>query len=88
MIIGVAFLLKPSRLQGVLWKRFEWTHAVNWWLFWVTLESWCFENFVARPLGYHFTEITMQVMLSIMLLSQVAYLYSGIVYDVVVLCNC
>jgi hypothetical protein len=83
-IIGVTLLLKPNRLQGVLWKCFKWTHAVNWWLFWGILESYCLGAFVARRIGFHYTGITMQVILLIMRPSLVAYLYSGIVCDVVV----
>jgi hypothetical protein len=83
-IIGVTLLLKPNRLQGVLWKCFKWTHAVNWWLFWGIVESYSFGAIVARRIGFHYTGISMEVVLLIMRPSLVAYLYSGAVCDGVV----
>lgn len=83
-IIGVTLLLKPNRLQIVLWKCFKWTHAVNWWLFWVGLYSYDLCDFVARRSGFHDTRITKEVIMFLLRPSLVAYLYSGVVRDAVV----
>lgn len=83
-IIGVTLLLKSNRLQGVLWKCFKWTHAVNWWLFWVVFESYKTWVFVARRGDSQSTGTTMEVFLFIIRPSLVAYLYSGVVLDAVV----
>ena len=83
-IIGVTLLMKPNRLQIVLWKCFKWTHAVNWWLFWVGLYSYDLCDFVARRSGFHNTRITKEVIMFLLRPSLVAYLYSGVVRDAVV----
>ena len=83
-IIGVTLLLKSNRLQGVLWKCFKWTHAVNWWLFWVVFESFNTLDVVARRIGSQPTLTTMEVVMFIVRPSLVAYLYSGVVLDTVV----
>ncbi len=83
-IIGVTLLLKPNRFQGQLWKGLKWTHAVNWWLFWVVLESYNFSSFAAQWIGLPYTRITTEVVWFIMRPSLVAYLYSGVVRDVFV----
>lgn len=83
-ILGVTFLLKPNRLQGVLWKCFRWTHAINWWLFWAVTESHLYGPLVARWIGFHYTGITAEVVLFILRPTIVAYLYSGVVRDGVI----
>lgn len=83
-IVGVTLLLKPNRLQGMLWKCFKWTHAINWWLFWVFMESYSFGNLVARRVGFQYTGIMTEVAMFIIRPSLVAYLYSGAVRDAVV----
>ncbi|CAF9910470.1 MAG: hypothetical protein ALECFALPRED_006605 [Alectoria fallacina] len=83
-ITGVSLLLKPNRLQIVLWKCFKWTHAVNWWLFWVGLYSYDLYGFVARQSGFHDTRITKEVIMFLLRPSLIAYLYSGVVRDAVV----
>lgn len=83
-IIGATLLLKPNRLHVVLWKCFKWTHAVNWWLFWVGLYSYDLCGFVARLSGFHDTNITKEVIMFFLRPSLVAYLYSGVVRDAVV----
>ena len=81
--IGAALLVKPNRIQGVLWKCFKWTHAVNWWLFWGITESYSVGCFVARYYGFQYSAVTMEVMF-ILQPTLVAYLYSGVVCDVAV----
>ena len=83
-IMGVALLLKPNRIQGMLWQVIKWTHAVNWWLFWVVFESYFCGTPVARWFGIHFSPNTMKVVLFILRPSLVAYLYSGVVRDVLI----
>ena len=83
-IIGVGLLLKPNRIQGMLWKAIKWTHAVNWWLFWVVFESYFCGSPVARWFGIHFSQNTMKVVLFVLRPSLVAYLYSGVVRDVLI----
>ncbi|MCJ1420673.1 hypothetical protein MMC32_007032 [Xylographa parallela] len=81
--IGAALLVKPNRIQGVLWKCFKWTHAVNWWLFWGITESYSVGCFVARYYGFQYSTLTMEVIF-ILQPTLVAYLYSGVVCDVAV----
>ena len=81
-IIGVGLLLKPNRIQGMLWQVIKWTHAVNWWLFWVVFESYFCGTPVVRWFGIHFSQNTMKVVLFVLRPSLVAYLYSGVVRDV------
>ena len=83
-IIGVGLLLKPNRIQGMLWQGIKWTHAVNWWLFWVVFESYFCGTPVARWFGIHYSQNTMKVVLFVLRPSLVAYLYSGVVRDVLV----
>ena len=83
-IIGVGLLLKPNRIQGTLWQVIKWTHAVNWWLFWVIFESYFCGSPVARWFGIHFSQNTMKVVLFVLRPSLVAYLYSGVVRDVLI----
>ena len=82
--IGVGLLLKPNRIQGTLWQVIKWTHAVNWWLFWVVFESYFCGTPVARWFGIHFSQNTMKVVLFVLRPSLVAYLYSGVVRDVLI----
>ena len=77
-IVGVTLLLKPNRLQGMLWKCLRWTHAVNWWLFWVPFESYYLSVFMAGRIG---TNSTVEVFMFILRPSLLAYLYSGIIRD-------
>ncbi|MCJ1436245.1 hypothetical protein MMC27_005623 [Xylographa pallens] len=81
--IGATLLVKPNRFQGVLWKCFKWTHAVNWWLFWGISELYSVGHFVARYYGFQYSAITMEVIF-ILQPTLVAYLYSGVVCDVAV----
>ena len=83
-IIGVGLLLKPNRLQGMLWQVIKWTHAINWWLFWVVFEAYFCGTPVARWFGVNFSQNTMKVVLFVLRPSLVAYLYSGVVRDVLV----
>ena len=83
-IVGVGLLLKPNRIQGMLWQVIKWTHAVNWWLFWVVFESYFCGTPVARWFGIHYSQNTMKVVLFILRPSLVVYLYSGVVRDVFV----
>ena len=55
-IIGVGLLLKPNRIQGLLWKFIWWTYAVNWWLFWVPFEMYSCGTFVARWFGMPYSQ--------------------------------
>ncbi|MCJ1403439.1 hypothetical protein MMC11_006662 [Xylographa trunciseda] len=82
-IIAVTLLLKPNRFSGVLWKCIKWTHAVNWWLFWIVMESYSVGSLVAGRFGVHYNDIALAVMFIAQQLL-VAYLYSGVVCDVVV----
>lgn len=82
-VIVTTLLLKPNRKQGLLWKCLKWTYAVTSWLFWMTLYSHYLGAFVARRAGY--SGISMVDVFSIMRPSLIAYLYSGIVCDVVIL---
>jgi len=82
-VIGVTLLLKPNRFQGVPWKCFKWTHAIHWWLFWAVNDSYSVGNFVAKRFDLHYIDITSGVMFVLHPLL-VAYLYSGLVCDVVV----
>ena len=85
-IIGVNLLLKPNRLQGTLWKCVRWTHAVNWWLFWVVFEGHSLWGFVARRIGFSYSQIVFVTELVYFIIQPllVAYLYSGVVRDAVV----
>ena len=83
-IVGVGLLLKPNRIQGMLWQVIKWTHAVNWWLFWVVFEAYFCGTPVARWFGIHFSQNTMKVVLFVLRPSLVAYLYSGVIRDVLV----
>lgn len=81
-IIGVGLLLKPNRIQGLLWKFICWTHAVNWWLFWVPFETYSCGTIVARWFGTPCSQNTWKVVFFVLRPSLVAYLYSGVVRDV------
>lgn len=83
-IIGVGLLLKPNRIQGMLWKVIKWTHAVNWWLFWVVFESYFCGTPVARWFGINYSQNTTKVVFFVLRPSLVAYLYSGVVRDVLI----
>lgn len=83
-IIGVNLLLKPNRLQGTLWKCVKWTHAVNWWMFWFLFEGHYLWGFVARRIGFPYSQIVMEMVFFITQPLLVAYLYSGVVRDAVV----
>ena len=83
-IIAVGLLLKPNRYQGMLWQVIKWTHAVNWWLFWVVFESYFCGTPVARWFGIYYSQNTMKVVLFVLRPSLVAYLYSGVVRDVLI----
>ncbi len=83
-IIGVNFLLKPNPLQSMLWKCVKWTHAVNWWLFWVVFEGHYLWGFVARRTGFPYSQIVTEMVFFIVRPVLVAYLYSGVVRDAVV----
>ena len=77
-IVGVTLLLKPNRLQGTLWKCLKWTHAVNWWLYWIPFESYYLSAFMAGRIG---TCSTVEVVMFILRPPLLAYLYSGVVCD-------
>ena len=83
-IVGVGLLLKPNRIQGMLWKVIKWTHAVNWWLFWVVFESYFCGTPVARWFGINYSQNTTKVVFFVLRPSLVAYLYSGIVRDALI----
>ncbi len=83
-IIGVNFLLKPNPLQSMLWKCIKWTHAVNWWLFWVVFEGHYLWGFVARWTGFPHSEILTEMVFFVVRPVLVAYLYSGVVRDAVI----
>ena len=82
--IGVNFLLKPNPLQSMLWKCVKWTHAVNWWLFWVVFEGHFLWGFVARRTGFPYSVIVTEIVFFILRPVLVAYLYSGVVCNAVV----
>lgn len=83
-IVGVGLLLKPNRIQGMLWQVIKWTHAVNWWLFWVVFESYFCGTPVARWFGINYSQNMLKVVLFVLRPSLVAYLYSGVVRDVLI----
>ena len=83
-IIAVGLLLKPNRIQGMLWQVIKWTHAVNWWLFWVVFETYFCGTPVARLFGIHSSQNMMKVVLFVLRPSLVAYLYSGVIRDVLI----
>ncbi|MCJ1379122.1 hypothetical protein MMC17_002222 [Xylographa soralifera] len=82
-IIGTTLLVTPNRYQGVFWKCFKWTSAVNWWLFWAFMESYTVGVFVARRYGFQDSAITMEAMFFLKP-TLITYLYSGVVCDGVV----
>ncbi|MCJ1234081.1 hypothetical protein MMC14_002039 [Varicellaria rhodocarpa] len=81
-IIGVTLLSKPSRFRIMLWKCLKWIHAINWWLFFAILESHNIWAFVVKRMGFYNIEISKAV-LFIMRPSLVAYVYSGVLRDAV-----
>ena len=81
-IIGVGLLLKPNRIQGMLWKFIWWTHAVNWWPLCVVLESYTLGTPVARWFGIHYSQNTVNLVLFLLRPSLVVYIYSGVVRNV------
>ena len=83
-IIVVGLLLKPNRIQSMLWKSIKWTHAVNWWLFWVVFESYFCWTPMARWFGIHYSQNTTKVVVFVLRPALVAYLYSGFVRDVLI----
>ena len=83
-IVGVGLLLKPNRIQGTLWKCIKWTHAVNWWLFWVVFETYFCGTPVARWFGLHYSQNTMKAAFFVLRPSLVVYLYSGVVRDALI----
>lgn len=83
-IVGVNLLLKPNRLQGMLWKCVKWTHAVNWWLFWFVVEGHACWGVVARRIGFAQSQIVMELVFFVIQPLLVVYLYSGVVRDAVV----
>ena len=83
-IIGVGLLLKPNRIQVTLWKCIKWTHAVNWWLFWVVFETYFCGTPVARCFGLHYSQNTMKAVFFVLRPSLVVYLYSGVVRDALI----
>ena len=83
-VIGVGLLLKPNRIQGMFWTFIKWTHAVNWWLFWVVFELYFCGTPVARWFGIYYPQNMMKVVFFVLRPSLVAYLYSGVVRDVLI----
>ena len=83
-IIRVTLLSRPTRLQSMLWKCLKWTHAINWWLFFVVLESHTIGAFVAKQMGVYNIEITKAIFF-IIRPSLVAYVCSGFLCDAVVI---
>ena len=83
-IFVVGLLLKPNRIQGMLWKSIKWTHAVSWWMFWGLFESYLCGKHVAQCFGIDYSQNTMKVVFFVLRPSLVAYLYSGIVRDVLI----
>ena len=83
-IIGVGLLLKPNRIQGILWQFIKWTLAVKCCLFCFVFETYFCGTPVARWFGIHFSQNTMKVVLFVLRPSLVAYLYSGVIRDVLI----
>lgn len=84
-LIGANLLLKPNRLQSTLWKYVKWTHAVNWWLFWVIYYTHYVLGFVARRTGFDYDSRGMlELGMFFLRPTLVAYIYSGFLRDAVI----
>ena len=83
-ILAVGLLLQPNRLQGTLWKCTRWTQAISWWLFWIPFELYFCGMPMAKRFGVPDVRNTTKEVFFFLRPSLVAYLYSGVVRDVLI----